>query len=66
MAADEGGEHLPNCDPVSWRVPCDPLRRVDPTEPHVQLRMAELVDRTGVSLRDLPFASGGRILAARG
>ena len=34
----------------------DPLKRVDPAQSHIETSVAELVDRAGKPLGDLPFA----------
>jgi hypothetical protein len=58
MAADEGGQHLPDRGPIGNGVASDALQRVDPAKPHVQLVVAELVDRPGVALGDLALPGG--------
>src|SRR6266567_11515 len=55
VAADEGGQHLADHGTVGGRVAGNSLQRVDPAKPHVKLDMAELVDRPGEPLRQLPL-----------
>jgi hypothetical protein len=58
MGADNGGQHLPDRGPVGGRITGDPLQRIESTQPHIQALTAELVDRSGEPLGDLPFPAG--------
>jgi hypothetical protein len=66
MAADERSKDLAHHGAVGGRVTGDPLQRVDPTKPHVKLGVAELVDRAGGPLGDLPLLGDLEWLAAVG
>jgi len=54
MGADKGGQHLPDRGPVGGRVTGDPLQRIESAQSHIQVLAAELVDRAGEPLGDLP------------
>jgi hypothetical protein len=56
VLADERGEHLHHGRVVSGRVAGDTLQGVDAADPHVEpLVRAELLDRLGVAVSDLPL-----------
>jgi hypothetical protein len=55
MTADEGGQHLGDGGPILGGVDGDALQSIDATQPHIQVLVAELVDRSGESLSDLAF-----------
>jgi hypothetical protein len=63
MSPYEGGEHLSNCRPVGGRVSSNPLKRVNPTDPHIELVVADLVDGAGVPLGDLTLLGDTKLLA---
>jgi hypothetical protein len=58
MAADERSEYFCDGGSIVRGVVGDALKRVDPSEPHVQFGMAELVDRAGKPFSDLALAAG--------
>ena len=66
VTADERGEDLADRGAVGRRVTGNPLQRKDSTEPHVKLGVAELVDRAGEPLDDLPLLRDLELRAAVG
>ncbi len=66
VAAHERGQHLADGGAVGGGVAGDSLQGVDAAEPHVELGVAELVDRAGEPLGDLALLGDLELLAAVG